>query len=201
MGLLETTNNIIELISKGTDIRNALREDKEKRKELIRPVYQKFNDILSLFESIEYWPAEAVPESVRIDSGDGFAETRIIILTYVLEDRKKYRNKQLNIYNNLEVEISNLEYAIKHLTKFQLQFTSAKQQLDAFLNETIPPLNCTSKSGIDLYASLDFRNTLVEFTVFLHNVEMGCGPMVNADKSMYEYYKYRFLEVIKKDLS
>lgn len=198
---IETIKKAVDVVSKGNDIRMSLKEDRNKNVEIIRPVYEKFLDVFNNFSEIEYWPGEAVPESVRIDSGGGCAETRITILNYVLEDRKKIKSKFKSCCGDLDVEISDLEFAINGLTKFKDQFANAKTQYEEFLKEQTYPLTCSNRTAIELYALSDFRKAMTEFSCFLYNVEVGAGPMIDADKSICIYYDNEFKTIIRGHLS
>lgn len=86
-------------------------------------------------------------------------------LDYQIEDYKK----QLNITNlsyerkgNIEIQISNREYAKKEISKIRDEYFIAIDKYKSFCE--------SAKAIFDLYAGQDVRNRLVQFEVIVHNI-------------------------------
>lgn len=121
------------------------------------------NDIL---EYVEYAP------DYSMEHFDSILKS----LDYQIEDYKK----QLNIANldyerknHINVQILNIEYARKKISKICDEYYIAKDKYKSFCE--------SDKVVFDLYAGQDVRNCLVEFEVIIHNVFISGRKAGNQD--------------------
>lgn len=155
------TNIFVERFKSKSEIQ---RKEYQSKRERLNEVYKELIAIINLypnsspndvFEHIEYAP------NYSMENFDSILKS----LDYQIEDYKK----QLNIANikyerkdDINIQISNREYAKKEISKIRDEYYAAKDKYKLF---------CESDKVIfDLYAGQDVRNCLVEFRRIIHNV-------------------------------
>lgn len=92
-------------------------------------------------------------------------DTVLESLNYQIEDYKNQLNTVNIDYvrkNDIEIKISNLEYAKKNILENKEEYFVARDKYKLFCEG--------DKVAFDLYAGQEVRNLLVEFDVVIHNV-------------------------------
>lgn len=119
-------------------------------------------------------------------------------LVYRIEDKQK-QLRRLNIdysrKNNLETDLSNLEYAKKEITKNRDKYFLAKEKYERFQEN--------EKMIFDLYAGQEVQNKLVHFEVVIQNVfisGMVFGDADSIEVNVIERAKRNLIYVMRKDV-
>lgn len=139
-------------------------KQQETKKERLSKTYERLIKIVNLYPStspndvlngVEYAPNysmewfDAVLNSLDYQIEDYLKQLQSVNISY---ERK----------SNIEIQISNREYAKEKISLIREQYNKAKEEYKLF---------CESDKAIfDIYAGQSVRNSLVEFEIAIHNV-------------------------------
>lgn len=135
------------------------------------------NDILS---RIEYSP------NYSNKSFDSIFRT----LDYQIEDCRSQLNNRNNNFdenNDIEVQISNREYAKNKLSEICGKYFEAERKYKHFWE--------SNKNIFDLYAGQNVKDAIVGFEVIKHNVFIAGNSVEN------EYYSFNNIDMSRKELT
>lgn len=119
-------------------------------------------------------------------------------LGYRIEDKQKQlriSNIDYSRKNNLETDLSNLEYAKKEIIKNRDKYFLAKEKYENFQEN--------EKMIFDLYAGQEVQNKLVHFEVVIQNVfisGMVFGDADSIEVNVIERAKRNLIYVMRKDV-
>ncbi len=169
----------------------------EVKREKLNDIYKKLVDIVNQYPNssptdvlkyVEYAP------NYSMESFDAVLK----ILDYQIEDYKKQLNNENIDYKkkcDVDVQISNGEYAKKRISQIRDEYYMAKDRYKSF---------CTSdKAVFDLYAGHDVRNCLVEFDVIIHNVFISGSSVGNAEDPLnncIEIIRRKIINSMRNDI-
>lgn len=154
---------------------NLRQKETQSKRDNLTEVYH------SLISTINFYPNESPSdvlsniEYAPVYSLENF-ETMLISLEIQIED---YKNQLDNLDNNfeqkndLQVRISNREYAKKRIIRIQDEYYKARDKYKSFSE--------SGKSIFDLYAGQNVRNALINFDVIIHNVFISGSPAGDGD--------------------
>jgi len=166
------TNAFIEKYKSKLEIQQ---KEHQIKRENLNEVYTKLISIINLYPNsspndvmncIEYSP------NYFMESFDSVIKS----LDYQIEDYKEHlKNSNIDYErkNNIEVQISNREYAKKKIREIRDEYFNAQDKYKSFCE--------SEKVFLDLYAGQNVRNCLVEFEVMIHNVFISGGRVGETD--------------------
>ncbi|GGG31837.1 hypothetical protein GCM10007425_28120 [Lysinibacillus alkalisoli] len=142
----------------------------QSKRDNLSEVYQ------ALISAINSYPNESPADVLgNIKHGPGYSferfETTLKSLDFQIEDYRSQLNNLKNSYeqkNDIELKISNREYAKKRIIEIQDEYFKARDNYKSFSE--------SGKSIFTLYAGQDVRNALVSFEVIIHNVFISGYP-------------------------
>lgn len=143
---------------------NTQQKRLDTKNENLNNVYRQLNSIINLYPSSS--PNDILKHIKHAPGYSmGYYDAVLRSLDHQIEDLKK----QLNTNNinfeqksDLEIEISNREYAKREISENQKRYNIAKEEYEKFCKG--------DKAVFDLYAGEEVRNALVTFRVVIHNV-------------------------------
>ena len=167
------------------------------KREILTEVYKELIRIINLY------PNKSPNDIMRRieDSpnyGSEWFDTVLNSLGYRIEDKQKQltiSNIDYSRKNNLETDLSNLEYAKKEITKNQDKYFGAKERYEIFKEN--------EKMIFDLYAGQEVKNKLVHLEVVIHNVfisGMVFGEADNIEENVIERARKNLIDAMRKDI-
>lgn len=139
-------------------------KEHESKREHLNDIYKELISIINLY------PNESPNDILEhVEGSPNYSmehfDSILKSLDYQIEDYKEQLNMANIDYgqkNDINVQISNREYAKKEISKIRDEYFIAKDKYKSF---------CESDKVIfDLYAGQDVQNCLVKFEVIIHNV-------------------------------
>lgn len=188
------TNAFIEKYKSKLEIQ---RKEHQTKREHLNEVYKELISIINLYPNsspndvlkyVEYAP------NYSMESFDSVLKS----LDYQIEDYKeqlKNTNIDYERKNDIDVQISNIEYSKKKIHEIRDKYFNAQDKYKSFYE--------LDKMVFDLYAGQDVRNRLVEFEVMIHNVFISGRSVGNADDPLnncIEIYSRNLINSMRYDL-
>lgn len=167
----------------------------QKQEKLTEP-YNELIRIISLFPNkTPYDVMTNLPFSPVFNREDFDTVNRILEIQIKEDYRKRLERENLNYQDaeDIKTEIRNREYYIKEIEKIKNQYFLAKKEYERFRS--------TDKI-IELYASQDVKNYLVEFDVTWHNAFISGRPLEYNDgrNNKLDDIRWELEQVIRADL-
>ena len=167
----------------------------QKQEKLTEP-YNELIRIISLFPNkTPYDVMTNLPFSPVFNREDFDTVNRILEIQIKEDYRKRLERENLNYQDaeDIKTEIRNREYCIKEIEKIKNQYFLAKKEYER--------LRSTDKI-IELYASQDVKNYLVEFDVTWHNAFISGRPLEYNDgrNNKLDDIRWELEQVIRADL-
>ena len=136
-----------------------------------------------------------LPFSPVFNREDFDTVNRILEIQIQKDFQKRLERENLNYQDaeDIKTEIRNREYYIKEIEKIKNQYFLAKKEYERFRS--------TDKI-IELYASQDVKNYLVEFDVTWHNAFISGRPLEYNDgrNNKLDDIRWELEQVIRADL-
>lgn len=167
----------------------------QKQEKLTEP-YNELIRIISLFPNKTPYDIMAnLPFSPVFNREDFDSVNRILEIQIQKDFQKRLERENLNYQDaeDIKTEIRNREYYIKEIEKIKNQYFLAKKEYEQFRS--------TDKI-IELYASQDVKNYLVEFDVTWHNAFIAGRPLEYNDgrNNKLDDIRWELEQVIRADL-
>ena len=167
----------------------------QKQEKLTEP-YNELIRIISLFPNkTPYDVMTNLPFSPVFNREDFDTVNRILEIQIQKDFQKRLERENLNYQDaeDIKTEIRNREYYIKEIEKIKNQYFLAKKEYERFRS--------TDKI-IELYASQDVKNYLVEFDVTWHNAFISGRPLEYNDgrNNKLDDIRWELEQVIRADL-
>lgn len=185
------------LMQYGEKIKNkeaARREIYEVKREKLTRVYKNLISIINIYPN-------ASPNDVlkNVDYPPNYSmehfDAVLNILEYQIEDYTKKLEGTISSKYDIEVQISNREYAKKQIYNIHENYNNAKEKYKEFYE--------SDKVLFDLYAGQDVRNSLVMFEVIINNVFISGYCAGNPDdpiKNLILISKRNLIDSIRNDI-
>lgn len=136
-----------------------------------------------------------LPFSPVFNREDFDTVNRILEIQIQKDFQKRLERENLNYQDaeDIKTEIRNREYYIKEIEKIKNQYFLAKKEYERFR---------TTDKIIELYASQDVKNYLVEFDVTWHNAFISGRPLEYNDgrNNKLDDIRWELEQVIRADL-
>ncbi|WP_315009023.1 hypothetical protein [uncultured Streptococcus sp.] len=167
----------------------------QKQEKLTEP-YNELIRIISLFPNkTPYDVMTNLPFSPVFNREDFDTVNRILEIQIQKDFQKRLERENLNYQDaeDIKTEIRNREYYIKEIEKIKNQYFLAKKEYERFR---------TTDKIIELYASQDVKNYLVEFDVTWHNAFISGRPLEYNDgrNNKLDDIRWELEQVIRADL-
>jgi|SRR5699024_3064494 len=165
---------------------------------------EKLNDVYqSLISAINSYPNESPVDVLdNIKHGPGYSferfESTLRSLDFQIEDYRNQLNNPRISYeqkNNIELSISNREYAKKRIIEIRDEYFKAGDNYKSFMK--------SDKSVFNLYAGQNVRNALVSFEVVKRNVFVSGYPAGDGSdplKNKIEIARRNLINCMRDDL-
>ena len=171
-------------------------EGKRNKRDKLTATYNELLKIIALFPNkTPYDITTNLPFSPVFNLEDFDTANRILEIQ-IKEDYQKRLEREGLTYQDeedIKTEIRNREYYIKEIEKIKNQYFLAKKEYERFRsNDKI----------IELYASQDVKNCLVEFDVTWHNAFIAGRPLEYNDgrNNKLDDIRWKLEQVIRVDL-
>ena len=167
----------------------------QKQEKLTEP-YNELIRIISLFPNkTPYDVMTNLPFSPVFNREDFDTVNKILEIQIQKDFQKRLERENLNYQDaeDIKTEIRNREYYIKEIEKIKNQYFLAKKEYERFR---------TTDKIIELYASQDVKNYLVEFDVTWHNAFISGRPLEYNDgrNNKLDDIRWELEQVIRADL-
>lgn len=172
------------------------KENQIKRKHL-NEVYIELSSILNLYPYLSPNDILGYIDSVPTYSMEKFDSTLRILDCQVEDYKKRLNDININyeLKNDIDIQISNREYAKEKISEIRDKYYIARGRYKAFCE--------SDKAVFDLYAGQDVRNRLVEFEVIIHNVfKSGCVTKSydTPKKNVIQVSRRKLIDSMRKDI-
>lgn len=189
---------IIGLFSNHFKEKHQIRQQKyQTKRENLTEIYKKLIGIVNLFPNKSPNDIMQRIKDSPSYSLEGF-DAALNSIECMIEDKQNQLglpNLDYSRKNNLETDLSNLEYAQKEIIKNKDQYFLAKERYEKFKEN--------DKIIFDLYADQEVRNKLVHFEVIIHNVFISGMIFEDAnivDSNILENERRNLIYVMRKDI-
>ena len=167
----------------------------QKQEKLTEP-YNELIRIISLFPNkTPYDIMTNLPFSPVFNREDFDTVNRILKIQIKKDYRKRLDRKGLTYQDeeDIKTEIRNREYYIKEIEKIKIQYFLAKKEYERFKS---------TYKIVELYASQDVKNCLVEFDVIWRNAFIAGRPLEYNDgrNNKLDDIRWKLEQVIRADL-
>lgn len=171
-------------------------EEKRNKGEKLTETYNELLKIIALFPNrTPYDVMTNLPFSPVFNRENFDTVNRILEIQIQKDFQKRLERENLNYQDaeDIKTEIRNREYYIKEIEKIKNQYFLAKKEYERFRS--------TDKI-IELYASQDVKNYLVEFDVTWHNAFIVGRPLEYNDgrNNKLDDIRWELEQVIRADL-
>ena len=191
-----------------TQITTVYISEHKSKLEMQQREYQSKRDNLSevyktLISTINLFP-EASPNDILkyVEYAPNYSLERfdsiLRSLDYQIEDcQVQLNNHNINFErkSDIEVQISNKEYAKKEISRIRDEYYKARDEYKSFYE--------SDKVFLDLYAGQDVRNYLVKFEVVIHNVFISgrsVGDVDDPTSNIIKISRRELIDSMRKDI-